>query len=129
MLRTELKPRKSWFRFSLRTFLIVVTLLSVVIGWKLERVRRQREAVKWITAQHRFVVYDYGQFGRISPSDPNGYPVASGAVGRLTRGSRLMPRKDSEAVPYTLHDDPDPRRRGRPRYRQPARPLSAKGRI
>ena len=41
------KPKRRWLRFSLRTFLIVVTILCVWFGFAY-RVERQREAVRWV---------------------------------------------------------------------------------
>jgi Leucine-rich repeat (LRR) protein len=44
------KPRR-WFRFSLRRLLILVTLLSVPlgwIGWRLGQARRERATIAWI---------------------------------------------------------------------------------
>ena len=43
------KPRRRWFRFSLRTLLIVVTLLSVVlgfVGWKFSETRAMQHRLQ-----------------------------------------------------------------------------------
>jgi hypothetical protein len=42
---TETKPKRRWFRFSLRTLLIVVTIVGVAAGWKMNQVRNLRCAV------------------------------------------------------------------------------------
>ena len=45
------KPRLSWFQFSLRTLLIVVTLVAgLLVAWRVyvEPYRRQRETMKLI---------------------------------------------------------------------------------
>jgi hypothetical protein len=47
------------FRFSLRAFLIVVTLFSVWIGVKSTHARRQKAAVEWVLKHHGNVYYDW----------------------------------------------------------------------
>ena len=39
------KPRRRWLQISLRTLLILVTLLSIGLGWVVNRGERQRRAV------------------------------------------------------------------------------------
>jgi len=53
------KRKRRWLRFSLRTFLIVLTILCVWIGWYLYRVEQQREAVKWVLENGGTVRYDF----------------------------------------------------------------------
>ena len=53
---------KHRFRFSLRTLLIVVVLLSVALGWfalKMREAERQRQAVEAISEAHGWFYYDY----------------------------------------------------------------------
>ncbi len=53
------KYRRRWLRFSLRTFLIVLTILCVWLGWYLHRVEQQRAAVRWVRENGGAVRYDY----------------------------------------------------------------------
>ena len=55
------KPRRRWFRFSMRTLLIVVTVLSVPlgwIGWRLGQERREQATIAWVEEMGGYV---YGQ--------------------------------------------------------------------
>ena len=45
---TEIKPKRRWFQFSLRTFLIAVTLFGGWIGWNLHEVRQRKQALEFI---------------------------------------------------------------------------------
>ena len=45
---TTSKPKRRLLRFSLRTLLIFMLVVCVAAGWKIERVRKQREAVAWV---------------------------------------------------------------------------------
>jgi hypothetical protein len=47
-------PRRRWFRFRLRTLLIVVTMLSLPlawVGWELQKVRQERPVIASIEEQ------------------------------------------------------------------------------
>jgi len=56
------KPRRRWFRFRRRTLLlIVVTILSVPlgwVGWELNEVRKERTVIAWIEKTGGSVNYD-----------------------------------------------------------------------
>jgi hypothetical protein len=60
------KPEKSsadrkrrWPRYSLRAFLIVVTLACIWVGWEANRARRQGEAVREVEGLGGVVHFDY----------------------------------------------------------------------
>lgn len=49
-LNSQSRPRRRWMRFSLRTFLLVLTALSIWLGVKVNQARRQKEAVAALKA-------------------------------------------------------------------------------
>jgi len=61
MKTTETNPRRRWFRFSLRTMLVLVTFLAIPLGW----VGCQ---LNWIRQRHAFLKQD-----GVYPSAP-GHP-------------------------------------------------------
>ena len=74
------RPRLNrWLRISLRTMLVVLTVLCVVLGWKVRQVERQKEAVasvrKWVEKLaglrfdangHNIGPYDYDSSNRLA---------------------------------------------------------------
>jgi hypothetical protein len=53
------KPKRRWLRFSLRTLLIAMTLLTVVLGYRLNQIQRRHQAVAVIRSMGGQVVYNY----------------------------------------------------------------------
>jgi hypothetical protein len=53
------RPRRRWLRFSLRTLLVVVTLVAVAVAYWVNGAQRQRRAVAAIQAVGGEVGYDY----------------------------------------------------------------------
>jgi len=66
------RTRRRWFQFRLRTLLVAVVVVSLPLSWfavRMERARKQREAVEWVEANGGSVTYDYelkGVFSSIS---------------------------------------------------------------
>ena len=53
------KPKRRFLRYSLRTMLVVVLLLSVWLGWMANKAAKQRRAVALVEELGGGVVYDY----------------------------------------------------------------------
>jgi hypothetical protein len=76
------KPKRSWFRFTLRTFLVVVLVLGVACGWlgnALRRQQHQRRIVRQLEARGHTVAYDYQLVD--GPPTPPGPWVLRGCFG------------------------------------------------
>ena len=44
------QPRRHWFRFSLRTLFVLVTLVACWLGWQMKFIRDRKEMRAWIVA-------------------------------------------------------------------------------
>jgi len=65
----EMQPRRRWFQYSLRSFLILVTALAVWLGIIVNRAREQREAVKAIEALGGTIAYNWQVGVPLDPDD------------------------------------------------------------
>ena len=72
---TETKPKRRWFRFSLRSLLVLVTAFCVWLGWEVNATRRQKEAVQAIVKAGGTIGYDFQM-------------IPNAIYGKLLRGSR-----------------------------------------
>ncbi len=63
------KPRRRWFRFSLRTFFVLLTMLCVWLAMVANSARRQREATEWAEKNSGYIMYDWERdsHGRFNP--------------------------------------------------------------
>jgi hypothetical protein len=57
------RPFRRWLRFSLRTLLILITLLGIWIGVKVNQARRQKEAVEKLLTLGAEIAYDHQWMG------------------------------------------------------------------
>ncbi len=77
-MKEPIQRRPSWLRFSLRTLLVVMTVLCIWLGFKVNAARRQREAVTAITKVGGDVWFDYqltlSPSGSVAFSRPNALP-------------------------------------------------------
>jgi hypothetical protein len=58
----DIKPKRRWFHYSLRTLLVLVTMACAGFGWlgvKVRAKQREREAVKAIRELGGYWIYDY----------------------------------------------------------------------
>ena len=62
------KPKRRFLRFTLRSLLLLMLVVCVALGWKVERARKQRDAVNWVQKFGGSVDYDY-------QIDDNGRPI------------------------------------------------------
>ncbi len=53
------KPKRRFLRFTLSSLLLLMLVVCVGLGWKVDRVRKQREAVTWVQKLGGSVSYDY----------------------------------------------------------------------
>jgi len=64
------KPKRRGLRFRMRTFLVVLTIFCVWLGWFLYRVERQQETVAWVIGNGGNVRYDFEFSGGRAPFVP-----------------------------------------------------------
>jgi hypothetical protein len=76
------RPNRRWFRYSLRTLLLLITLVCVVLGFKIVPVLEQKRAVSAVQELGGQVIYDY-EFKKKVDRPPSSEPPdwISGVLG------------------------------------------------
>jgi Leucine-rich repeat (LRR) protein len=69
----SIKPKRRFFQFSLRSLLVVMLVVCVTLAWKVEKAKKQREAVAWVQESGGSVSYDY-EFDDARKRVPNPQP-------------------------------------------------------
>ena len=62
------RPRRGWFRYSLRTFLLVVTLCAAWLGWQVHVVRERAALREWLEFRDALVM-DHREDCRLDTGD------------------------------------------------------------
>jgi hypothetical protein len=53
------KRRRRWYQYSLRTFLLLITIFAIWFGYLANEARKQRQAVAWVHDMGGMLGYDY----------------------------------------------------------------------
>jgi hypothetical protein len=90
------KPRRRWFRFTLRTMFLLVTLFSVWLGWQTWLVRERSAMRKWLEEND----------GLVSPtmqfSDPDIKPITFEKVNTLPFWRRWLGDQSIATVTFSV---------------------------
>src|SRR6478752_1724301 len=80
------RMKRRWFRFSLRTLLLIITALCVWLGMQVNAARRQKEVVDAIVKAGGRVGYDY----EVTPS----FILSTSATQRRLLAHSMAPKYD-----------------------------------
>jgi len=81
-------PKRRWFRFSLRTLFVVVTVLGIWLGWNAEIVRERTAMRNTIRRSGGYIILDHTVLG---PLDENGNDVIGNQLFDLVGGDYQIP--------------------------------------
>ena len=101
---TETKPKRRWFRFSLRTLFVLVTIVGVAAGWTARQ-------LNWIRERHDFLNRHpqvYGEPDRKGPwplrlFGEKTYSVLTVPSSAAHAAKRLFPESQIRVVDPTPH--------------------------
>lgn len=91
----ESPKRRRWFQFRLRTLLIAALVLSLPLSWfawRMEKAKRQREAVQAIEKLGGEAYYDWQGKFLLTPQVRNRIPLGCGDYWGMTSSSRSWRR-------------------------------------
>jgi hypothetical protein len=58
-LLSKLKPKRRWVQFSMRTVLVLTTACGILLGWRANDVRRERDALALVESLGGYATFDY----------------------------------------------------------------------
>ena len=97
----NVRPRPRWWRFSLRTMFVVVTLLCCWLGWESNIVRQRQSLLKELTTKAEFQVTKAGEWMSYPPVGTTPAPRASVSLVR-----RLLGDEAVQEIGYSTHSQP-----------------------
>ena len=84
------KPRRRWFRFSLRTLLVAMTVLCCWLAWESSVVRSRRAELNQLRANGAFEVTTADQWAERMPPGYTGRPPANVSLVRRWLGDQAI---------------------------------------
>ncbi|MGH7193123.1 MAG: hypothetical protein ACREJM_06255, partial [Candidatus Saccharimonadales bacterium] len=80
-LMLRLKPRRRWVQFGTRSMLALTTVCGILLGWRVNEVRRERDALAFVESLGGMVCFDYqcdfDKDGNLRFVDPTREPPGS----------------------------------------------------
>jgi hypothetical protein len=89
------KPRPTWFRFGLRTLLLVMTVLCCYLGWEVNAVRQRRALMEEFRLNHAFRITTASAAGQPPLA---GKPAGTASVSFLRRLLATKPFRTSPTI-------------------------------
>jgi len=58
-LMLRLKPKRRWMQFGTRSMLVLTTACGILLGWRANEVRRERDALAFVESLGGMACFDY----------------------------------------------------------------------